>query len=488
MTSQSILAQWVLSGQRKGFILRTVVRDPALDRPAILLPRFVRQSAVAMRYHSLLSPINWSALPERDLARNYGRAAVPYGPFVAACLVKLDQHLVHMSDLRQYLVEHPALSQLLGFPMPARNRYPCSALVDACLPTQRHFTRMLRHIPNAYLQVLLDQTVYLLRAELLSKFPEFGQFISLDTKHILAWVKENNPKAYQKRSERFDKTRQPAGDPDCRLGCKRKHNQRTKTETLLTPLKDAVPAKGLQVGDYYWGYGSGLVATKVPGWGEFVLAELTQPFDCSDVSYFFPLMADVQRRLGFRPRFGALDAGFDAWYVYEYFHREDELGGFAAVPLVTKGGYKRSFSPAGLPLCKAGLPMPLKLTFMARKGCLVPHQKGRHTCPLLFPEPAGERCPIDDPHWEKGGCTTTLATSIGARIRYQLDRGSELYKHVYKQRTATERINAQATELGIERPKLRNGAAIANRNTLIYALINLRALQRVRAKKQDESS
>ena len=55
-------------------------------------------------------------------------------------------------------------------------------------------------------------------------------------------------------------------------------------------------------------------------------------------------------------------------------------------------------------------------------------------------------------------------------------------------RTATERINSQATDLGIERPKLRNGAAVANLNTLIYALINLRALQRVQAKKRTRSS
>jgi hypothetical protein len=34
--------------------------------------------------------------------------------------------------------------------------------------------------------------------------------------------------------------------------------------------------------------------------------------------------------------------------------------------------------------------------------------------------------------------------------------------------------------LGIERPFLRNGAAIANQNTLIYILINLRFLQRIR--------
>ena len=71
---------------------------------------------------------------------------------------------------------------------------------------------------------------------------------------------------------------------------------------------------------------------------------------------------------------------------------------------------------------------------------------------------------------------TTLATSLGARIRHQLDRDSQAYKQVYKQRTAVERIFSQAVKLGIERPKLRNRRAIANINTLI----NLRLLQRIK--------
>ena len=69
----------------------------------------------------------------------------------------------------------------------------------------------------------------------------------------------------------------------------------------------------------------------------------------------------------------------------------------------------------------------------------------------------------------------------GARIRYQLDRESDAYQQIYKQRTAVERIFSQAVALGIERPKLRNQAAIANSNTLTYILINLRAMQRLEA-------
>ncbi len=77
-------------------------------------------------------------------------------------------------------------------------------------------------------------------------------------------------------------------------------------------------------------------------------------------------------------------------------------------------------------------------------------------------------------------CTAAMPTSIGARLRYTLDRESQAYKDIYKQRTAVERINSQAVALGIERPHIRNGQAIANLNTLIYLLINLRVLQRIR--------
>jgi hypothetical protein len=188
-------------------------------------------------------------------------------------------------------------------------------------------------------------------------------------------------------------------------------------------------------------------------------------------------MEMVEQRLGRRPKFGTLDAAYDAWYVYEYF---DKVGGFAAVPFSANGGYApRTFSEDGLPLCQAGLPMPVKSTFFSRTP-LVPHQKARHACPVLFPEPTGESCPIDHKKWTEGGCVSTIATSVGARIRYQLDREGDAYKALYQERTAAERVNSLAKALGIERPKLRNHQSITNNNSLIYVLLNLRALQRVK--------
>ena len=71
------------------------------------------------------------------------------------------------------------------------------------------------------------------------------------------------------------------------------------------------------------------------------------------------------------------------------------------------------------------------------------------------------------------------------RIRHQLDRDSALYQAVYRQRTACERINSQALDLGIERPRLRNQQAIAHLNTLTYVLIDLRARHRLVEQRAD---
>ncbi len=235
--------------------------------------------------------------------------------------------------------------------------------------------------------------------------------------------------------------------------------------------------------DILWGYASGVVATIIPEVGKVVLAERTRPFNESDISYFFPLMAQVEQRLGRRPRTGIWDTAYDAHYVYAYYAQD---GGQAIVPLNTgRKGHDRQFAPDGAPLCAAGLAMPRLRTFQFRTG-LVPHEREQCGCPLLHPQPTGQPCPIADPHFAAGGCTTTLATGRGARLRHQLDRESDAYKQLYAQRTMVERVNSQAEALEIIQPKLRSGRAIANRNTLTYVLINLRALRRVQAVAAEE--
>ena len=467
-----------------------LVRPNSANWPAqALLPQFVQDCPVAQKYRHLLADSAWATFP----------SAPPTGPGPAPSRrpAPLCRRLPGQVGRRSPLhgrpadvsggASRPGLAPGLS-PGPLRHRSlglrcgrqlahrqalrPRAARTAQCrrpIPARRHGHRLAAALP-----------------------PEvnFGDVVAGDTKHIIAWVKENNPKAYIK--DRYDKTQQPTGDPDCKLGCKRRHNRGAAgPESTLdwrgapprrpayrrraaTPTTEGTPARQATVGEFYWGYASGVIATKVAGWGEFVLAELTQTFDQPDVIYFFPLMTQVERRLGRKPRYGALDMGFDAHYIYDYFHRPAVL---PPCPWPNAATPAASSTPRGCRYVPAGLAMPRKGVFTCHTSRFE-HQRGRYACPLRYPQPTGAACPTADPHWAKGGCVVTMPTSIGARIRYQLDRESEAFKTIYKQRTADERVNSQALELGIERPKLRNGAAIANQNTLIYVLINLRALHR----------
>jgi hypothetical protein len=168
------------------------------------LPQFVQDCPSAMRILDLLGPLPWNQFPERDLQRFWGQIAIPHTAFSAACLIKLEENLVSMGALRRYLVEHPAFIWLLGFPLVSSSKFACGFDPSASLPTQRHLTQMARDISNLSLQFLLDQSVTLLLAEFAALGLRVGECISLDTKHIIAWVKENNPKAYV--PERFNKT------------------------------------------------------------------------------------------------------------------------------------------------------------------------------------------------------------------------------------------------------------------------------------------
>jgi hypothetical protein len=457
-----------------------------LKQPQATLPDWVAHDPVVQKYRALLDPLPWADFPERPTDRPWpGPEPDLRAPFVAAYLVKLNEGKRFMSDLRAYLLEHPALVYWLGFERLPDPSAPHGFDLAASVPKRRHLSTVLRTLPNQALQFLLSATVQLLRDTL---SPEdqasFGDIIAGDTQALLAWVKENNPKQYIKEG-RLDKNRQPKGDPDCALGVKK---GRTKVpadpddalEAQSTPTTDAKPVSRLQVGvDILWGYGAGIVVTRLPDDTEVVLAERTRPFNESDISYFKPLMAQVEARLGRKPRYGAWDTAFDAHYVYDYFHH---AGGFAAVPLNPgKRGAGRQFDADGRPLCAAGLAMPRKFTYIDRTSGLEPHEREKCVCPLLYPEPTGALCPIAHANWEKGGCTTTIASSTGARIRHQLDREGAEYKRLFAKRTMVERINSQAEALNILRPKLRRGSAIANRNTLLYVLINLRALARRRA-------
>lgn len=173
-----------------------------LDAPAPLahpdapLPAWVAHDPVVQQYRTLLADLPWADFPERAHDRPWpGPQPDPRAPFVAAYLVKLHEGKRFMSDLRAFLMAHPALVYYLGFERVLDPSAPYGLDVAQSVPKRRQFSTVLRELPNPSLQFLLSATVELLKATL----PEeqqasFGDTIAGDTQALLAWVKETNPK------------------------------------------------------------------------------------------------------------------------------------------------------------------------------------------------------------------------------------------------------------------------------------------------------
>lgn len=411
---------------------------------------------LVQRYRALFALLDWSLVPTRATGRAWpGPRPHPETAYIKALLVKLCEDKIHITQLRTFLVEHPLLVLELGFLPISDPSQPYGFDVQRTVPGDRWLRWKQQTLDHELFCALFHSTVHALQQEI----PGLGEVVAFDVKHIYAWVKENNPRAYVK--DRYDKEQQLAGDPDCRLGVKRSTNQEQPDGS--TKVRK----------EYLWGYGSGVAAAITPDYGDVVLAEYTLPFNEGDVTYFRPLYWRTVATLETFPTHITADAAYDAWYVYETCIRHQ---GIAAVPLNQHGHpvYKRDTD--GVPLCPKGLRMHPTYQFAHTSG----YRAQRYRCPLLYPHLTEKTC--DHEQFAKGkGCVKDVNVEAGGIARVTLDRSSPLYQAVYRQRTSCERMNSQAKALGIERPHVRNRRSVANLNTLTYILINLRALQRARS-------
>lgn len=216
-----------------------------------------------------------------------------------------------------------------------------------------------------------------------------------------------------------------------------------------------------------------MVAATDPRYGEVVLAEHTLPFNEHDSTDYHPLYRRTVVALGDRPTNVPADAAFDAWHIYQTCA---DTGGIAAIPLNLRGHPPPTRDEHGHPRCPQGLSRRPSYAFDHTDG----YRAQVVRCPLLVPTSTGETCTHEQFATGPGG-VKYLNIEVGGRMRVELDRQSEDYQAIYRQRTAAERINSQATALGIERPRVRNRASVATLNTLTYLIINARALQRARS-------
>ena len=435
------------------------------------LTALLEHDPVVQDYRAFFALLDWSLVEQWQARRSpRGRPAHPESAYLKAFLVRIREGLLFTSQLRRFLLKHPLLVIELGFRLELAPEAPYGFLPEQTLPCEQWLREKLRTLDQALLQQLLHATVTALQAEI----PGLGETVAFDVKHIYAWVKQNNERVYVK--DRYDKTQRLAGDPDCRLGVKRSSNQGASLESgqpeppsthpkaqssnahtrnkpsNQDPPEKAQPSKEKK--EYIWGYGSGVAAATDPVYGDVVLAEYTLPFNEADVTYYRPLFQRTVVALNRFPTHVAADAAFDYWYVYETVAHGP---GIAAIPLNSHGHEEVPRDPDGTPRGFAGLRMHPTYPFQHTNG----FRAQRFRCPLLFPTRTGQICEhaqfakgrgcVKDPNWEKGGLMRAL-----------LDRTSPLYRAIYTQRTACERINSQAQALGIERPKVRNGHTVKN--------------------------
>lgn len=421
------------------------------------MTQLLEQDPVAQRYRTFFASLDWSVVPDPILAPSQpGPRPHPQSAYIKALLVKQHEHLTYCTCLRQYLLEHPFLVLELGFRPHLNVGLPYGFDLHQTVPSARWLRQQQRLLSHAVLQALLMHTVEQLREHV----PGLGEVVAFDVTHQYAWVRENNPRVYV--TSDFTVKHIPKGDPDCRLGVKKSSNQ-VQPDGSVTTKKESL-----------FGYGSGIATCTDPIYGDIVLAEYTQPFNEGDVTYFAPLYLQTIATLGFFPTHLTADAAYDAWYCYQ---GTATRGGIAAIPLNAHGHPESQRATDGVPLCAKGLRMVPTFEYAHPYG----YRAKRFRCPLLFPEKSEQTCDhpqfakdkgcVKDPNWEKGGL-----------MRVTLDRDGPLFKAVYRQRTSTERGNSHAKSFGLERPKVRNIRSVRNLNTLTYILINLKALNRAKAR------
>jgi hypothetical protein len=420
------------------------------------ITNIIDSDEVVQSYRSLFSLFDWSIV-ERWEAEHAGQGSHghPMAAYIKSFLVRINEGIIYTSRLRKFLLEHPLLVIDLGFHLDLDYNARYGFNYKTTIPSEVWLRAKLRTLDQQLLQELLNATVTDLKEEI----PGLGEVIAYDVKHIYAWVKENNNNVYVK--DRYNKNHQPAGDPDCRFGIKKRSNIEQADGTTKEEIKSL------------WGYGTGVVAATVAEYGDVVLAEHTQPFNENDITYYRPLYKKTIKSLNSIPVHSTGDAGFDAWYTYDDMAQH---GGIAAIPINEHGHQTPKRDTDDVPFCPIGLRMQFRFEFNHTYG----YRAKKYGCPLLYPTRTGQDCSYEQ--FKKGkGCVKDINITLGAKMRVDLDRTGPLYHAVYAQRNCCERINSQAKALGIENPKVRNIHSVRNLNTLTYLIINVRALKRVKS-------
>jgi hypothetical protein len=349
-------------------------------------------------------------------------------------------------DLAVELVDNPALSLKFGLDPP---QHP-SPLVE-------RLSSFLRDTTNDSLQQIRKSLV----RELIQLEQITGRFLSIDSCPILANVKENNLKTSVK--DRFDKTKFPKGDPDCRLGVIIHFPQPFKKEEL-----------------FFWGYRNHTITdtlSELPVW------ESTKPANVSESKMFIPLFSQTQEDFNL-PIEGVIgDAIYDAEYLLNFIVNELKAKPYIARNPRWESKSDIKISNKGNPICIAGFEMIYWGKFNDRGKI-----RKKFVCPITHRKKFAQQipqCPWNHPKFVKGqGCIAYRRED--ENIRDSIDYGSESFKKVYNLRTSSERIFSRLLTLCMQNPSVIGLNATANHCTIAHITVLLIALTAVKTGNKDK--
>ena len=370
------------------------------------LPAFVAACPVAQRYRSLLGALDWDTFPRTAHRTDPGparrrRPAPPLSPPSLSSSTKGDRTWASCAPTWSNILPWSGCWASRSCPS---DRSPWGFDVDASLPSRTHFGRVLRELDNDAVQFLLTASVKLIRARPAARpaghlrrrhlprhqaHPRLGQ--GEQPQGLRQRPLRQDPPAQrrprlQTRLQAHGRTRAASGDAVAKDDRQRR-TPACRCRHAAPPQPPTVPAsQTCRVGEYYWGYASGVVATKVARLGRS-RPRRTHP-DLRPRRRQLLLPADDADRHG-----ASAAARASAPSTKPTTPSTSTSTSTTPVALPLSPGPTRaardsatSSPQTGLPLCAAGLAMPLKFTLpTARRPLRGPTNAASYGCPLVWP-------------------------------------------------------------------------------------------------------
>jgi len=397
------------------------------------------------KYQILFSNLEASLLDALNPA-GPGRPPLSKEDLLKTLIYKNLKAIPTLYDLAVDLIDNPHLALQCG-------------LITGTNPNtvKQRLSSFLRTTPNPLLQKVRETLI----SELISLGEIKGHFLSIDSGHILANVKENNLKACVK--SRFDKSKTLKGDPDARVG-------------IIIHFKDNSKKK---VG-FFWGYRNHVVLDAV---SELPVAEITKPANVHEQTLFIPLFTQIRNSFNLSVKEVIADAMYDAEYIIKFI-----INDLKALPRIARNPRWQmhsdvKLSPCGGLICIAGFEMLYWGKFKDRGKIRL-----KYVCPVTHSKKFAKDhplCPWLHPKFLKGkGCTAYLRGD--SNIRKSIDYSSESFKRSYNRRTGSERGFSRLLTLTMQNPSVIGLQAAANHCTIAHITVLLIALTAVKTGHKDK--